>query len=527
MSERPIVAVIGAGFSGVLTALRLLQADDGPAVLLIERGPRFARGTAYATTSPQHLLNVRAENMSAFPEEPGHFLAWLGEGGVAPGQTFVTRQRYGQYLQWLLRQGSGDRGAVGRLMLENDEVKGLGRDGEGWRIELGLGRRRRADAVVLALGALAPPEPEGLDRNLATSPRYVPDPWSWDPAGVPGDGDVLLLGAGLTAVDMALEIHQRRPGARIHALSRHGFAPQHHASEVREAPVISPSGSPLEVLRAFRAAAEPDWRAAVDGLRPHVQRLWRSWTLQEKRLFLRRLRPWWELGRHRLAPAVWAQLEGLKTQGLFSVAAGRLQRLSLREDGVEATWRRRGNTAIESRDFAVVVNCTGPRTDLLRSGEPLVSALVRDGVIRADACGLGLDVDAWSRPIGADGQAHDTLFAVGPLTRGQYYEITSVPDIRIQAADCAGAILGLLSLKTRPLADAAAHGADRLARELETFFTEAIEAIDVDLGDLRFARRLSHAWELRGRRAAFGELALWLEKWREGNPARRGADNAA
>ena len=117
--------------------------------------------------------------------------------------------------------------------------------------------------------------------------------------------------------------------------------------------------------------------------------------------------------------------------------------------------------------------------------------MVRDGVIRADACGLGLDVDAWSRPIGADGQAHDTLFAVGPLTRGQYFEITSVPDIRIQAADCAGqpsAGERLLSLKTRPLVDAAAHGVDRLAGELETFFSQALEAIDMDLADLRFAR---------------------------------------
>ncbi len=514
MVERPTVAVIGAGFSGVLTALRLLEAGEGPAVLLIERGPRFGRGRAYATNSPQHLLNVRAENMSAFPEQPRHFLEWLGEGGFAPGQTFVTRDRYGHYLQSLLRQAASGRGAGGRLMLEHDEVRGIRRADDGWQIELGLGRRRRAAAVVLALGALAPPEPKNLDPKLVASPRYVPDPWAWNPATAPGDGDVLLIGAGLTAVDIALSVNEKRPGARIISLSRHGLAPEQHASAAATPAPLSPSGPPLEILRAFRRLAAPDWRAAMDGLRPHVPRLWRSWTLDQRRQFLRTLRPWWELGRHRLAPAVWEQLEALKERGLFSIAAGRLQRLKLLEDGVEAAWTPRGEARSETRKFALAVNCAGPRTDLRRSGETLVAGLLGEGVIRPDACGLGLDVDEWSRVIAADGQAHNSLFAVGPLTRGQHYEITSVPDIRIQAADCASSILGLLSLETRPLAEEARGATRRLAGELEAFIAEAIEAIDIELGDLKFARRLSHAWELRGRRAALGEIALWLERRR-------------
>src|SRR5665213_3634268 len=157
MTDRPTVAVIGAGFSGVLTALRLLLLANGPRVLLIERAARFGRGAAYATSSAHHLLNVRATNMSAFVEEPAHFLDWLAEAGVAePNKAFVTRDRYGQYLQSLLRKAAADGRAAGRLALEHDDVLALTRDGERWRLQLAVGRTLTADAVVLALGNLPP-----------------------------------------------------------------------------------------------------------------------------------------------------------------------------------------------------------------------------------------------------------------------------------------------------------------------------------------------------------------------------------
>ena len=69
-SERPTVAIIGAGFSGLLAAVRLLVDPDGPRVRLIERRSAFARGAAYSTEDPAHLLNVRASNMSAFLNSP-------------------------------------------------------------------------------------------------------------------------------------------------------------------------------------------------------------------------------------------------------------------------------------------------------------------------------------------------------------------------------------------------------------------------------------------------------------------------
>ena len=108
------IAVIGAGFSGVLVALHLLwRCGRNDRIYLVERAARFGRGLAYATGNPRHLLNVRIENMSAFADEPDHFARWLaalpdaersaaGERGFAG--TFIRRQVYGAYITHLLKE---------------------------------------------------------------------------------------------------------------------------------------------------------------------------------------------------------------------------------------------------------------------------------------------------------------------------------------------------------------------------------------------------------------------------------------
>jgi len=522
MSDRQTVAVIGAGFSGLLTALRLLLAPDGPRVVLIERGPRFGRGLAYSTASPHHLLNVRATNMSALVEQPSHFLDWLGAAGVAaPDQVFVTRDRYGEYLQSLLREATADT-ASGRLALEHDAIVAVARRGDGWTLNLAMGRVLTADAVVLALGNPPPGAADGLDPALLDSDRYVADPWAWSGLGAAaknsaGGGEVLLVGSGLTAIDVALSIHDAEPDIRLFALSRHGLLPRTHGEALTwPGHAVSPQGSPLAVLAEVRRRAAGDWRGAIDGLRPYVQAIWRGWSLAERRQFLRHLRPWWSVYRHRLAPEVASRVEAFLRSGQMTVAAGRIRAITPAEDGVDVTWTPRGQSAPEVRRVAQVVNCTGPRGDLGYPGDPLMMSLLSAGLVRPDACQLGVDVDSRSRAIGASGEPADSLFAVGPITRGQFYEMTSVPDIRLQAADCSDAILNMLALKGRGAGGVGDPGssAERLASDLSAFIAESIAELDVELGSLKFARRVRSAWELRGRRAALGEIGLWLDERR-------------
>ena len=108
------VAVIGAGFSGTLTAVHLVRMSAGTvSVALIEKRKRFARGVAYATEDPNHLLNVPAGKMGAYAQDPEHFLRWCHEhpdrchaaavGNIHAG-SFVPRMLYGDYLEELLEE---------------------------------------------------------------------------------------------------------------------------------------------------------------------------------------------------------------------------------------------------------------------------------------------------------------------------------------------------------------------------------------------------------------------------------------
>ena len=448
-ARRPTVAIVGAGFSGLMTAIHLLRDPHGPRVRLIERRGLFGVGVAYLPGHGDHMLNVRARNMSAFADDPDHFRRWLdAHRDVSAGSAFVTRSRYGQYLQELMREAICQSSAD-RFLLEADGVASVRRDRQGWRIGLDMGRWFTADAVVLAIGNLPPRIPPGLDLAGANvdgllGTIFEPDPWAVDLSSFPAEGTVLMLGTGLTAVDVALEIAARRPGIRMFALSRHGLLPRRHAADVEPLPIGAMTGGVSALLRAIRTLARThDWRMVVDGIRPQVQDIWRGWPEADRARFLRHLRAWWNVHRHRLAPEVAARIDHLTASGQLIVRAGRMLRLDANGEGAMLHWRPRG--AAESVDEPVVriINCTGPNEHLSASADPLIASLYHGAILRADRLRLGADVDDGSRAIAADGQAHDSLFAVGPLARGTFWEITSVPDIRAQAAAVAQAILRL------------------------------------------------------------------------------------
>ncbi len=414
------VAIVGAGYSGTIAAVEIDRAAPGARIILIEKSGRFAQGAAYGTTSPGHLLNVRARNMSALAGEPGHFAAWAAGEGHGPDD-YVPRRDYRRYLAGLLDGAAG----VSRVTGEAVAVEEGG-------VRLGSGELVQCDSAVLAGGNF----PSRLPA--AFGPKAIHDPWGPDGAAALAEaaargGELLLVGTGLTMVDMAVSLEEAGFSGRILAASRRGLVPRAH---------ISPAAAPLEweaparlgaLVRSVRAR-EP-WRASVDGLRPHSIALWQSLTEQEQRRFLRHLRPWWDVHRHRIAPRVAARIEAMRASGRLEVAAARIARV----EGDRVTLARRGGGEIRRR-FDAVVNCTGPEGDIRRIGDPLIRDLLASGRARPDPLGLGLEVDSDSR-VGSS--ASPALYALGPLTKGAFWEIVAVPDIRGQAAGVARAIAAL------------------------------------------------------------------------------------
>lgn len=434
------VAIVGAGFSGTLLALNLLR-HDGPRATLIERAEVAGRGVAYGTAQPDHVLNVRAANMSAFPDQPDHFVRWLGARGAPDaGASFVARATYGRYLREMLE---GARAlAPDRLRIVTGaatDIADTGRDG-GCAVTLADGGTIAADAAVLAVGNLPPHVPPGLEA-VAASPRYFGNPW--DPAAVRDldDGDtVVLVGTGLTMVDVALMLEARGFAGRMVALSRRGLVPHRHApARPNPSPRAERPRASLSLLvRTVRTrGAAIGWRGAVDELRPFTQALWAGADGEERRRFLRHLRPWWDIHRHRLAPSVADRIAALIESGRLSVVAGRTCDAADTPDGIAIAWRPRGEAATETLVARRVICCTGPQGDLGRTDDALLARLVAAGRIRPDPERLGIEVDASGHAIAADGAAADRLFAIGPMTRGAFWEIVAVPDIRRQVWDLA------------------------------------------------------------------------------------------
>jgi len=319
------VAVVGAGFSGPLLAVNLTRL--GVEVVMVERDERqLAKGLAFGTRRPEHLLNVRASNMSAFPDDLGNFLRWMGFSDSEQANRFVPRLAYGRYLRELLVDALA--AAPGRAQIVQGEAVSAAFEPD--RITLALDGKRPVEcrALILALGNF-PPSPLPPLAGIAP-PLHFADPWA--PGVLDGLEDlehVLLLGTGLTAADMIISLTRSRFKGRITARSRRGLKPRAHA-EVGPSvtPVTQPDTRGSWLLRSVRRRAdEIGWRAAVDELRPHTQHIWRRHDTVAQRRFLRHARPY-----YRLAPDVAAQLQALEGAGRLSFRAGKLV-TAVAEDG--------------------------------------------------------------------------------------------------------------------------------------------------------------------------------------------------
>ncbi len=442
---RPTIAIIGAGVSGSLLALHLLRRCPAACIVLIERHRQFGRGLAYATGNDSHLLNVPAGRMSAFQDRPGDFVEWLQrqeasgrDGTPFDAGSFVPRRLFGAYVRHLLN-GELKGGAAGRLELLRGEVVDIAEGGQ-LLLTLDGGCVLEAHVAVMALGNFPPEPPPVADPWIYDSPWYKGDPWDGDTlAALDPEAPVLLIGTGLTMVDVTLSLLDGGHRGPLHALSRRGLLPRSHAPQAGPAAplpaALAPSVSALtrqlrqEIARERQHGAS--WQAIIDALRPVTQELWLSLPPAERARFLRHMRPWWDVHRHRLPPAVARRVDLLLRLGRLSVAAGRISAYRERQSGIEIDYRSRAGMR-RIGGIGRIINCAGPACDFDRIRNPLVQRLLQRGQARPDAQRLGLDVTLQGALIARDGAFSQRLFAVGPLTKGLFWEITSVPDIRRQ-----------------------------------------------------------------------------------------------
>jgi uncharacterized NAD(P)/FAD-binding protein YdhS len=457
--KRLTVAIIGGGFCGTLAAIRLLTAGKrgdaslpfGSRIVLIEP-TRPGQGLAYRAGPDYWRLNVPAARMSAFAGRPADFFEWAqARDPQVQAADYLPRAWYGEYL--------ADRLALAKQRsprwLEFEHVRtratGLSVDDGLATIRLSNGAVIEADRVLLALGnsPTAAPVPD--------APDAVADAWNLDwmeslPTYVPR---VLLVGTGLTMIDIALAIAEQRPDARVLAISRHGLLPRSHEDApgkpaAFDAQKFLARGPLSQRLRQFRAqvassAGRYDWRAALQSVREVMPELWRASTPRTRQRFLRHLRAWWDVHRHRVPQGTLSRIEELRQRNRLAIESGRIVETHRIKDGTVVSWRPRGSSKLRQELVDVVVNVTGPDSNPVRSDCPLVQSLLSEELCRPDNLRLGWETDASGRLVAADGQASKVLYYVGPLLRARDWEATAVPELRTHVDRTAAAIAASLA----------------------------------------------------------------------------------
>jgi uncharacterized NAD(P)/FAD-binding protein YdhS len=377
--------------------------------------------------------------------------------GPVSAASFLPRRVYGQYLQDTLAAAERAARPGGRLTRIHATVSAIrpGRDGCAAQLELTGERQDRqrleADVVVLATGNV----PAALPFEAPDCGAVIRDPWRPgtldEIAAGQGGGRVVIVGSGLTMVDLAVAITSRRPGTVVHAVSRHGLLPRAHPADPPAPasapwlPVTAQRTGPVrltDLMRQVRQAAggrAERWPAVLESLRPHIPDLWQRMPEPDQRAFLRHVARHWEVNRHLMPPATTARITTLRLTGQLVVHRGLVLAARQHQGRVRAVTVTACGASELDGDW--LVSAAGGTTDITTAASPLLRGLFAGGLARPDPLRLGVDAGRDGAVLGRDGQPTGFLYAIGPPLRGVRYETTAIPEIREQAAALAGQII--------------------------------------------------------------------------------------
>lgn len=471
---RPSVVIVGGGASGTLAAIHLLRLaarrETSLDITVVDPADRCARGVAFGTPDDEHLLNVPAFGMSAIPEDPGHFVSWrerhYAEDAGNPA-AFVPRRQFSLYIEDLLTQALADTGGQSSFTHRRARAVGVRRTKAGIAVTTADGYEINGGALVVATG-LPESGAHWAPEGLADSPFFVPDPWAPGALDVirrdrTGPTDVLVVGTGLTGVDVihSLSGPRSRPDRRVIAISRGGKFPHTHLADPKLAAIPDVTDW-VGGLDAFRAEVERhiagvtettgDWRPAVDGLRFRIPTLWARLSDEDRVKFLVEDAGRWNRFRHRMPPSSAVVLRELQGSGRLEARGAEV----LSAEPLTGGGLRVGLSDGTTQDVAWVVNATGPLSDIRLLGNTFLDELLRPRAAAALAtlstAGLGLETQH-GRLLDSTGTTEAPIWTLGALRRGELWESTAIPEIRIQAAGVATAVLDALAPLPRRLED--------------------------------------------------------------------------
>lgn len=447
------VAIIGGGFSGTLLAVNMIKNlpfDCHVHMTLIDKTGQFACGVAYSTSDPHHLLNVRADKMGAFSDEPEHFFKWVKANEELchrlfptlklDAESFLPRKLYALYLQSLFEQAKDEarQKKINLVLITAKVIDLVPFEEKEMKIILDSGSIIYAKAAVLSTNL-----PSNQVQLDASSGCYIANVWNPPPNSfflqpkldhLSSHTRIAMIGSGLTMVDAAISLIYRGYRGEMIAISKHGQLPKSHQMKADLSSVsFDPEKIPYRALSLFhyiRRAVEVaesngiDWRVVLDALRPMTNVQWEKMDLHEKKRFRRHILNLWHHCRHRIPHEIYQTIETYRLSGKIRVLKGCVT-------SVQKAAKSQRLVVIAEQPIEVdyVINCSGPQVDITKSNCSLIQRLLEQQLIEPHPLKMGLVTDSDFKVIG---KKDLPLYALGMLLFGQKLETVAVPELREQ-----------------------------------------------------------------------------------------------
>lgn len=444
------IAIIGSGFSGMMTAVHLIRLNTIHKIILIDQKNVDGKGIAYNPYSKRQLLNVIGSKMSAFHDTPGHFVDWLKQhpnykstDEAILNNAFLPRHVYGEYLENIWNE---HRSLHPDLQIMQRKVVNVVKVNSAYVVELDNNQSLTVDAVVLATGNHLPRNPVISTPSALESRFYFQNPWSKQSVTTPDKNlPVLVVGNGLTMVDTVIGLYEQGYTGKIYSISANGFhlLPHRHPGIQYKALISELSGKKslrelvqlfrkhVRIVRSFGVSAEP----VIDSLRMYTAELWQSLSPEEKKYFMRKLRHMWGVARHRVPLHIHDWLQKLRFEQKLVVMAGKIEDMVERENGLKVTFRKKDESNSQQLLFGRVINCTGPESDFSKlNSNHFLHKLVEEGMIVQDDLKLGIQTNVNTFVVkDRNNNDVDGLFTIGSNLKGMFWESTAVGELRVQA----------------------------------------------------------------------------------------------
>jgi uncharacterized NAD(P)/FAD-binding protein YdhS len=456
------IGIIGGGFAGTMTAVQIIEKSHTPCeIILISDAAGLNRGIAYNPYSPKQVLNVIAGKMSAYPDKPDHFTDWVmqqpkfrDKDRSIISNSFLSRQLYGTYLTgiWQESLGLAESKKIVITLVDGWAVD-LDIAGNTVRITTDNGRTITVDCCVLATGNNVPGNPKIANPDFFQSRNYFQNPWVLEAVQVAPDAlPVLLIGNGLTMVDTVMGLLENGFRGAIYSISPNGFnILQHRHNGLKYSKLTEELKDNtglfelfrlvhrhIKLVREFGVSAEP----VIDSLRPYTQEIWKNLPDGERALFMSRFRYLWGVARHRIPLHIHDKIQQLRIEGRLQIKSGRITDIAESDGKIIVSSFDRKIKRVNQLTVSRVINCSGPETDLMKTGKSLLQTCLQKELLKQDKLKLGISADTQSfQVLSASGEIHPTLFTLGANLKGELWESIAVNELRSQAERLAGKLL--------------------------------------------------------------------------------------